>query len=94
MWEYVLDHEDLITSEQGYKWLFIGLMMGVQQWGAIVAVSELMDQLLTFLDNYNTKNWYDKNSDLRNDDFFIDLAFHLIEFYATFLVASVITSGS
>jgi len=95
MWEHVFNDEASMDAdlERGYKWLMLGVSMGVVSWGASVAVAELLDNVLQFFDNFNPKT-ADWDSKLTSEALWIDGFFWVVQLAATLFVAGLTTEGA
>jgi len=95
MWEHVMNDEAAMDAdlERGYKWLMLGTAMGVCSWGAAVAVAELLDNVLSFFDNFNPRvaDW---DNNLTSEALWVDGFFWFIQLGATLFVAGMTQEGA
>lgn len=94
MWKKIFENEDDISIEKGYKWLFMGMSMAIGAWAGSVALAETQKNILAFFNGYITKTYRDKNGDVSDWAFIVDLTLHTIEVFAAMLVCSLISAGT
>lgn len=94
MWKKIYESEDDISVEKGYKWLFMGVSMAVGAWAGSVALADLMDNILSFFNAYQTKTHTDWDGNMSDNALIIDFFYHTVEVMATVFVASLISAGT
>merc|ERR1712167_492531 len=88
-----------ITIVQGYKYLALGMVIGIGAWISGLALGDSAAELLGFFDNYDSKTKTeatDKDGNVDPDGTAIqyDLAFHFVTLLFSYLTISAIAIGA
>jgi len=94
MWKKIYQNEDDISVEKGYKWFFMGVSMAVGAWAGSVALGDLMENILSFFNAYQTKTYVDSDGNMSNTAMIYDLFYHTMEVGAFVGAASLISAGT
>jgi len=94
MWKKIFENEDDISVEKGYKWFFMGASMAIGGWAGSVALGDLMENVLSFFNAYQTKTFNDSDGNMSNEAMIYDLFYHTMEVAAFVMAASLISAGT
>merc|ERR1711998_209224 len=88
-----------VTIVQGYKYLALGMVIGIGAWISGLALGDSAEELLGFFDNYNTKTRTEASDGSGNFDpdgtaIQYDLAFHFITLLFSYMTISAIAIGA